>query len=228
MEPLCYDKADNGTLTPKTPEEILALKVCDPACGRSSFLVAALHYLTDALYKSLCHHCGSKIPKRAGKITLPFGRPKTERIRMRTGSTTTRRSTGAKSSPSGCKALLRRHMVERCIYGVDINPLAIEFARVSLWVETLDLNCRSRFSITKSRSATPWSAAGLIGLRTTRSRRGSGRAAMASNGEAHPGGSKSFSRGEDRERRSGDGRIKREMREVIESRSATSRLYSPT
>ena len=32
----------------------------------------------------------------------------------------------------------RRHVVERCIYGVDINPLAVEFARVSLWVETLD------------------------------------------------------------------------------------------
>jgi hypothetical protein len=36
------------------------------------------------------------------------------------------------------KALLRRHVVERCIYGVDINPLAVELARVSLWVETLD------------------------------------------------------------------------------------------
>ncbi len=36
------------------------------------------------------------------------------------------------------KASLRRHVVERCIYGVDINPLAVELARVSLWVETLD------------------------------------------------------------------------------------------
>ena len=45
-----------GTLIPKTPEEILGLKVCDPACGSASFLVAALHYLTEALYKSLCHH----------------------------------------------------------------------------------------------------------------------------------------------------------------------------
>ena len=36
------------------------------------------------------------------------------------------------------KALLRRHVVERCIYGVDINPLAVELARVSLWVETLE------------------------------------------------------------------------------------------
>ena len=35
---------------PKTPEEILALKVCDPACGSGTFPVAALRFLTDALY----------------------------------------------------------------------------------------------------------------------------------------------------------------------------------
>src|SRR4029077_3073814 len=33
LEPLCYDKASDGTLKPKTPEDILGLKVCDPACG---------------------------------------------------------------------------------------------------------------------------------------------------------------------------------------------------
>ena len=31
LEPLCYDKAEDGTLIPKTPEKILGLKVCDPA-----------------------------------------------------------------------------------------------------------------------------------------------------------------------------------------------------
>ena len=51
LEPLCYDKAPDGTLAPKEPESILALKVCDPACGSASFLVAALHYLTDALFQ---------------------------------------------------------------------------------------------------------------------------------------------------------------------------------
>jgi len=48
LEPLCYDKAADGTLIPKEPETILGLKVCDPACGSASFLVAALHYLTDS------------------------------------------------------------------------------------------------------------------------------------------------------------------------------------
>jgi DNA invertase Pin-like site-specific DNA recombinase len=33
---------------------------------------------------------------------------------------------------------LRRYVVERCIYGVDLNPLAIELCRLSLWIETLD------------------------------------------------------------------------------------------
>ena len=42
--------------TPRTPEEILALKVCDPACGSGTFPVAALRFLTDALYASLHHH----------------------------------------------------------------------------------------------------------------------------------------------------------------------------
>jgi hypothetical protein len=33
---------------------------------------------------------------------------------------------------------LRRHVVERCIYGVDLDPLAVELCRLSLWIETMD------------------------------------------------------------------------------------------
>ena len=36
------------------------------------------------------------------------------------------------------KARLRRHIVERCLYGVDIDPLAVELGRISLWIETMD------------------------------------------------------------------------------------------
>ncbi|MDD3747846.1 MAG: Eco57I restriction-modification methylase domain-containing protein [Candidatus Bipolaricaulis anaerobius] len=31
----------------------------------------------------------------------------------------------------------RREVVERCIYGVDVNPLAVELAKLSLWIETV-------------------------------------------------------------------------------------------
>jgi type I restriction-modification system DNA methylase subunit len=35
-------------------------------------------------------------------------------------------------------AEIRRHVAEGCIYGVDINPMAIELARLSLWLATVD------------------------------------------------------------------------------------------
>jgi hypothetical protein len=33
-------------------------------------------------------------------------------------------------------ALLRRQIARRCIYGLDINPLAVELARLALWIHT--------------------------------------------------------------------------------------------
>ncbi len=138
LEPLCYDKTADGTLTPKEPETILGLKVCDPACGSASFLVAALHYLTDAFYKSLCHHRHLDDPEQAKKITLPYGRPRTGKTKEELVPFPPNDPQRGDTFPERIKALLRRHVVERCIYGVDINPLAVELARVSLWVETLD------------------------------------------------------------------------------------------
>lgn len=34
------------------------------------------------------------------------------------------------------RALLRRQIARRCIYGVDLNPLAVQLARLSLWTHT--------------------------------------------------------------------------------------------
>lgn len=35
-------------------------------------------------------------------------------------------------------AEIRRLVAERCVYGVDINPMAVELARLSLWLATVD------------------------------------------------------------------------------------------
>ncbi|MCB0927822.1 MAG: N-6 DNA methylase [Mycobacterium sp.] len=40
-------------------------------------------------------------------------------------------------APAAVRAAMRE-VVGRCIYGVDVNPLAAELAKVSLWMETLD------------------------------------------------------------------------------------------
>jgi hypothetical protein len=35
--------------------------------------------------------------------------------------------------------LLKRHILKRCIYGVDLNPMAVELAKVSLWLDCFTL-----------------------------------------------------------------------------------------
>jgi hypothetical protein len=101
------------------------LKVCDPSGGSGSFLISALRYLTTGLFESLYQHGRIQSVNEQTKIyDLGIGKPE--------------------HLPAGddfddqLQARLRRHLVERCLYGVDVNSLAIELARMSLWIETLD------------------------------------------------------------------------------------------
>ena len=148
LRPLAYDPpSKNGSpdrdapaneWTPKRPEDILAITVCDPACGSGTFPLAALRFLTDALYASLHHHGriepdgersivrllgiaadGEAGGDRGGEELIPC-RPDEDRFEPR------------------LKAVLRRYVVERCIYAVDLDPLAVELCRLSLWIETMD------------------------------------------------------------------------------------------
>ena len=121
--------------TPRKPEEILSLKVCDPAMGSGSFPVSALRFLTDALVQSLYHH--QRIDKLdSGAVA-----------RLADGhelSQDTEQPIPLPPDHEGFEDMLRvqikRHVVERCIYGADIDPLAVELGRMALWVETMDRN----------------------------------------------------------------------------------------
>lgn len=85
------------------PDEILRLRIVDPAMGSGAFLVAACRYLSHAYESAL----------------------------VRTGVV----------SPSGIteheRASFRRAVAQRCLYGVDLNPMAVQLARLSLWLATL-------------------------------------------------------------------------------------------
>ena len=165
LRPLAYDppagadgdpdlEAPAAQWTPKRPEDILSLKVCDPACGSGSFPLAALRFLTDALYASLQHHRrieeqdsrslvhllgldGVAQPKGAstdaeGAAQLDSGdieRPGDELIPC---------PPDADDFEPRLRATLRRYVVERCIYGVDVDPLAVSLCQLSLWIETMD------------------------------------------------------------------------------------------
>ena len=124
--------------TPKPPEEILSLKVADPACGSGTFPLAALRFLTDALHLSLQHHQRIEPEGDAALVHL---------LRANTGDAPANERLGDELIPCRIdqdefeprlKAVLRRHVVERCLYAVDLDPLAVELCRLSLWIETMD------------------------------------------------------------------------------------------
>lgn len=119
--------------TPRKPETILSLKVCDPTMGSGSFLVSALRFLTDALVQSLFDH--NRIERRDNGAVA----------RLADGhelSKDTEQPIPLPPDHEGfedkLRAQLKRHIVERCIYGADIDPLAVELGRMALWVETMD------------------------------------------------------------------------------------------
>lgn len=105
----------------KPSREILDLKVCDPAMGSGAFLVQSCRYLGQKLVEAWLHE------EAAGK-TITVDGDALDQI-------------GAEEPlPSQLDERLtiaRRLVAERCLYGVDVNPLAVELAKLSIWLVTL-------------------------------------------------------------------------------------------
>jgi hypothetical protein len=149
LRPLLYDPPakEDGTpdvdapasaWLPKRPEDILAIKTCDGACGSGTFPVAVLRYITDALYAAVHHH---------GRVADRGDRSVVNLLRERTNDADDVAALGQELIPCPSedasfeprlRAVLKRYVVERCIYGVDLDPLAVELCRLSLWIETMD------------------------------------------------------------------------------------------
>jgi hypothetical protein len=87
-----------------TPDQVLDLKVCDPAMGSGAFLVEA------------CRALGERLV--AAWARWPSSRPKIP-------------------ADEDEELHARRLVAQRCLYGVDKNPRAVDLARLSLWLATL-------------------------------------------------------------------------------------------
>ena len=157
LRPLAYDpplnndgepdrEAAPADWTPKRSEDILSLKVCDPACGSGSFPLAALRFLTDALYASVRHH--RRVEDRDDRSLVRLlglddsaetgDDAPTHPDIERPGDELIPCPPDADDFEPRLRAILRRYVVERCIYGVDVDPLAVSLCQLSLWIETMD------------------------------------------------------------------------------------------
>jgi len=120
LEPLTSNPENGEVLQPR---QLLALKVCDPAVGSGAFLVQAARYLADRLVESW-----EAAALRAGPLSRPT-LPYAEAARNLEGENML-----PLDDRDRALAWARRLVVERCLYGIDQNPLAVEIARLSLWL----------------------------------------------------------------------------------------------
>lgn len=107
----------------KSAEDLLELKVCDPAMGSGAFLVQACRWLSDRLVEawSVTEVSGKRIDSE-GRIV----------------DDTAAEGFDPLSQDTEERAIVARRLVaERCLYGVDKNPLAVELAKLSLWLTTM-------------------------------------------------------------------------------------------
>jgi len=133
LEPLIFDQSGDRK-TPKPPEKILELEVCDPAMGSGTFPVAALEYMTEALKESFEEHVFPDLDE-GEPVAAPLGEAAKGYLNERL---LTIHKGENEDWQDRLEIELKRSIVERCIYGVDINPLAVELSKLSLWIETLD------------------------------------------------------------------------------------------
>ena len=102
LEPILKGLRGPRNRSPR-PEQIMDLKVCDPAMGSGAFLVEVCRQLGDALVEAW--HAHAELPE------IPPDENET--------------------------VFARRLIAQRCLYGLDRNPTAVDLAKLSLWLVTL-------------------------------------------------------------------------------------------
>ncbi len=124
LEPLVYEgfmgnKPQNKQYL-KPSGKLLSLKICDPAMGSGAFLLEVCQWLAKKIVEAwqeeesqgyFINIHGNTQKSKQTELSLPCA--KDERL-----------------------LIARRLIAQKCLYGVDKNPLAVELAQLSLWLIT--------------------------------------------------------------------------------------------
>lgn len=121
LEPLIYrpgplETLDRERWVLRPSSELLALRAADIAMGSGAFLVAACRFLADRLLEAWDTEGDTEATRALAHRIVDTADAEVEGVLLRA----------------------RRLVAEHCLYGVDINPLAVEMAKLSLWLVTMD------------------------------------------------------------------------------------------
>ena len=122
-------------------EAFLALRVLDPAMGSGHFLVSLVDWLTDETLAAQ-QEAAALVPW--GDYASPLS-AKIEAIRGHIRTQAQANGWEVRDEHLDDRHLVRRIVLKRVIYGADMNPMAVELAKLSLWLHSFTVGAPLSF-----------------------------------------------------------------------------------
>jgi hypothetical protein len=127
-----------AALDPAT--RMLDLKIVDPAMGSGHFLVSLVDWLSDKVLKATAD---AEIEAGDGYTSPLVGR--IAALRADILARAVEHGWPIVAEQLDDPHIVRRMVLKRCIYGVDLNPMAVELAKVALWLHSFTVGAPLSF-----------------------------------------------------------------------------------
>ena len=115
----------------------LKIKVCDPAMGSGHFLVSLVDYLADWMLAETVN------AEKAGSHSPVL--VEIEQIRETIKEQARKHKWQVEDRHLEDRQIIRRIVLKRVVHGVDKNPMAVELAKLSLWLHTFTVGAPLTF-----------------------------------------------------------------------------------
>lgn len=125
-------------------EALLALRICDPAMGSGHFLVSLVDDLADRVLEQLAHVEAEADGAGITHYRSPVAR-EIEKLRERILAQAAQARWSVDPSLLDDRHLVRRMILKRVVHGVDKNLMAVELAKLALWLHTFTVGAPLSF-----------------------------------------------------------------------------------
>lgn len=120
---------------------ILKLRVCDPAMGSGHFLVSLVDTMADHVLEAMAE--AASLGAEMGYVS-PLA-TRIEDIRATIIRNARAKRWAIEEAQLDDRHIVRRMILKRCVYGADKNPMAVELAKVALWLHTFTVGAPLSF-----------------------------------------------------------------------------------
>ncbi|KNY14382.1 restriction endonuclease [Shinella sp. SUS2] len=122
-------------------EKLLDLKICDPAMGSGHFLVSLVDYMADQVITAIAE---TETMVEWADYISPLA-DRIEGIRNTILGNAEERNWTVDPEQLDDRHIIRRMILKRCVYGVDKNQMAVELAKVALWLHSFTVGAPLSF-----------------------------------------------------------------------------------